>query len=187
VLLFAIGEAMYQEWNRWAPHDPPELLVEPWDWQGLYGLTLRVTNQDVDGRFRAYVTGITAPRGGPLDFPAEHPFPWTLVWTDNQAVECSLVRGESAIIPLVRFDHQAAVQLVNGHRRQTGNPYPFLFPGPKGDQPVWAFLETTRPQSQLEVHVQIVRSDPQSGLLEKTLTVEFPRRGLWRARYIPDG
>jgi hypothetical protein len=157
VLVLALGEASYQEWNRWASHKPPDLTIKPHFWP-TGGLTLYITNDDVDGIFRALVTDITAA-ASPLQRPPDDAFPWTLVWGDQQTADYRLIRGETAHIPVVGADPSTRK---------------WLFAGPKGPHDMWAVLENGEPQTNIVVHFRIIRLEPASGIKEISVPVSFP-------------
>jgi hypothetical protein len=166
----ALLVAAYREWDVWAPCQAPLLKIEEWAGDNMRSLV--ITNDDVPARFRVEITAITEPGGRPRPRPDE-PYPWALAWGDAAQAECHLVRGEQAHIPLVEFDEQAAAQLYYGHVRQNGNVFPFLFHGPS-PHGLFAFMSQAKPENDIEVHVRIVRIDPEPGYVDYKATVTFP-------------
>jgi hypothetical protein len=158
VLLLMLGEASYQEWDRWAPHDPPRLTITPYLWPAG-GFSVQITNDDVDAVLRASVTGVTGS-DRPLMQPSDHPFPWTLVWGDQQTEDYRLIRHETAQVPVVGVNPLT----------QT-----WLFAGPKGPHEMQAELETGEQQTDISVQLRITRLEPASGFVERRFPVSFPR------------
>jgi hypothetical protein len=152
------------------------------------GLALLVRNEDASATLRASITDITGR--GDTDLPSSvmtpSGFPWELGWgSDAGQRDAHVVRGETARLPLVRFDHAAAAQLFGGHRRQVGNPYIFVFPGPAGDH----YLDEMKPEanSVFIVHVRLIRRDPE-GVRDEAVALQFPQQaGTWRTSFVPGG
>ena len=180
----AVLVAAYREWDAWAPFQPPRLKIE--EWAGDNMRSLIVTNDDVPGQFSAQITAITEPGGRARARPDE-PYPWALGWGDGAQADCQLVRGQQAHIRLVEFDEQAAAQLYYGHVRQNGNAFPFVFPGPS-PHGLFAFMSSTTPENDIEVHVRIVRIDPEPAYVDYSARITFPLRpALWAHIYEPGG
>jgi hypothetical protein len=185
VVIVLLGEAAYQEWNQWAPHDPPDVVLTPDRTES--GVSLMVLNRDTRALFRASVTQITGPNGQPLPASVAQPqgFPWDLRW-DGGGIEAWIGRGEDRRLLLVTFDLQAVAQLYGGHQRRQGNPYVFLFPSPNGPDHV---LDEHKPEDAnvFQVHVRMNRSDP-DGLRQEVVELTLPQNPvIWRQMYISGG
>lgn len=117
-ILLALAEAVYIEWDRWAPHAPPriDLRLDP----QLWAVGLIITNNDPSAVFRADV--MTA------DSHAEHAtrLPYQLIWDGRGSTDREIARGQSARLTLVTFDPAVAVTTAFGH--ELGPTY--TFPGP---------------------------------------------------------
>lgn len=161
-LLAAVGEAAFLEWTKWAPHEPPALLVERQDWPGYAGVI--VTNNDVQGRFRASIIEVSGPNGslrwGPNDL-----WPLQLAWGDAKAPERHLIRGEREAIRLVQF---AGSDNGGGQERY------FAFPGAAGMRILPLVAPDGTEQRDLEVAIQYVRISPPSEIV-RTERISYPR------------
>ena len=73
------------------------------------GVILEVTNNGPSDEFRAEVTDIkgTDDSSGMT--------PWPIRWRDTPEPDRRLVRGQTAVLNLVQFDHEAAKTLLEGH------------------------------------------------------------------------
>lgn len=159
-LLLTIGEAVYHEWDRWAPHAPPGLLIERSDWSGYMGF--RVTNNDVPGTLRAKVVDVRGPNGilanGPDDM-----WPWAVAWGDDRAPERHLSRGEAERIRLVEFFDGGALKWFR-----------FVGPDVAHDLRAHGFGSDQR---DIEIRLQFVRIEPEPANLEhvERITWQPPR------------
>lgn len=181
----AVLEAAYIEWDRWAPRSTPQLDVQYESSDDR--VSILVTNRDAAATFRASVTGIAGEGGGALPASVLDPegFPWELGWGSDGQRDAWIARGDSARLSVVSFDNQAAAQLFAGHRRQQGNPYIFVFPGPAGEH----YLDEIKPEDDhaFLVHVRIVRTTPE-GFVDRSVYLRFPQHPIiWQHMYVPGG
>ena len=117
-ILLAIGEAIYIEWDRWAPHLPPrvDLRLDP----QLWAVGLVIANNDPSATYRADVTNVYS-HGDPAT-----KLPFQLIWDGTGSVDREIARGQSARLTLVVFDPAVSVATAYGH--EIGPTY--SFPGP---------------------------------------------------------
>ena len=166
-LVGAIGEASYLEWTRWAPHQPPNLLVERRDWPARTGqyAGVIVTNDDVDGLFRASIV-VVKGRGDRLRWGPSDMWPHRLGWGDSNAPERHLVRGEREIIRIVQF---AGSDNGGGQERY------YAFKGPETTRTLPLRTPDGEEQRDIEVVIQYVRVDPVSSHVTKSEQISYPR------------
>jgi hypothetical protein len=102
-LLLTAAEGAYREWDRWAPHDTPQVDIERSDWTGSVGIT--ITNRDPADTFKLTVTDVTGPQGrlrwGPDDL-----WPWPMS-VGQDSGERRIERGESVRVLLLVFNPNA--------------------------------------------------------------------------------
>lgn len=157
-IALAVLDAAYLEWNHWAPYGRPKLVIEAWDWPGYAGL--KVTNNDIGGRFKAVITGVNGPTGllpwGPDDL-----WPWPMAWADDQAAERDIERHESVKLRVVLFNPNA--------------PLSFEFLGPTRQYRLPAFPDRAPPQTDIEIHIRFFRISPAPAHLDYTARVSWPR------------
>jgi hypothetical protein len=100
-ILATIAEAVYHEWDRWAPHDPPNVTIERWDWPGHAGV--KITNRDPGGVFKMKLMGLSGPKQVLAYGPIEQPWPWDVIMQPGD-LTVRLERGEPHSVPLVYFE-----------------------------------------------------------------------------------
>jgi hypothetical protein len=183
VLVMALAEAIYREWDKTAPHDPPRFSSKrAWDDSGFSPERhLRITNEDAQGTFRAAITDIRNPDGSERSDPHD-PFPWIVGWGAAYKSEWMLLRDGSVLVPLLEVDHLAAARVANGKIDRSGVNYrAFVFRGPDGvEHGLWAFRNGVE-DGDITVRLRVERIDPKPAAREVEVPVKcLVNRAYWK-------
>jgi hypothetical protein len=164
----ALSEAAFQEWTRWAPHDP--LNVELSFSGQPQSLALVIKNLDVPGYLRL---SLTDARWGDAD--AGSGLPWLLLW-DTSNTERHVLHGESARIVLVSLDPNAVREIAGGQPHRPA--FTFRTSGGHasvsgGGQASVSGLDRAGP-FQIRIAFSLFRVDPPTSGIERSLLITFP-------------